>query len=99
MTIREPFAPHYGTGQALTATSSSASTTIGKGDKTVKILNTGTGLAFFRIGVGTQVATSADCPIVAGTLTYVSKAQDDDTIGYISSAGSTLQIITGEGGV
>ena len=99
MTIRSPFKPHYGTCQAVTAAAGSASITIGKGDKTLKILNTGSNIAFFRVGAGATTATSADCPIVSGTLCYIEKATDDDTFAYISAVGTTLQIMSGEGGL
>lgn len=107
MTQRAPFKPHYGQTQTVSPAAATANITIGKGDKTLKVINSGANIVFFRTGnsvttVGGQaniVTTAADCPIVANTMCYIEKPQDDDTFAFISALGSTLVICPGEGGV
>lgn len=100
MSAEQPFNPKYGSTQTLTANSSSQSATIdeAKSCKQVRIVNPSAGaLAYIRIGSGTQTAAATDLPIEAGNIVTVTKAQDHDTIGYISASGTTLRVTLGEG--
>lgn len=102
MTIRAPFKPHYGSNQVVSPGAASAEITIGKGDKTIRIRNTGsTNPMFFRTGNsanGTVTATTADVPVSPGETVYIEKPQDDDKLAHISAAGTTANIMSGEGG-
>ena len=65
------------------------------------VCNTGSNIGYVRIGRtsdGTVTATTADCPIPAGQTAYLSKPHDHDTLAHISAAGTTLQVMSGEGG-
>lgn len=102
MTIRSPFQPKYGSNQVLTPAAGSASVLIGAGNKTIRIRNTGAANPmFFRTGKavdGTVTATTADVPVSPGETVYIEKPQDHDTLAYISAAGTTCNVMTGEGG-
>lgn len=102
MTIRAPFKPHYGTNQAVSTGAASASITIGKGDKTIRAINTGAAnVMHFRTGIasdGTVTATAADVCVRPGESVYIEKPQDHDTLAHISAAGTTAQFMSGEGG-
>lgn len=101
MTIRSPFRPHYGTTQTVNGAAGSATITIGFGDKTLAVKNTGTAVGYFRTyrsTEGAQVATAADTPVFNGDpVRYFEKPQDHDTVAYIG-ANSTLVIQSGEAG-
>lgn len=102
MTIRSPFRPHYGSNQNPAPAAASATITIGKGDKTLRVKNTGaTNVMYFRTGQasnGTVTATAADMPVYPGEAVYIEKPQDDDTVATISAAGTTASVMSGEGG-
>lgn len=102
MTIRSPFRPHYGTNQNPSPAAASATITIGRGDKTLRVRNTGaTNVMYFRTGQaanGAVTATAADMPVYPGEAVYIEKPQDDDTVATISAAGTTASIMSGEGG-
>ena len=102
MTIRAPFAPHFGTNQVVSPAAASASIAIGDGNKSVRICNTGANIGYFRIGRaadGAVAATTADCPVPAGQTLIVGKPHDHDTLAYISASGTTFQVMSGEGGL
>jgi hypothetical protein len=99
MTVRSPFQPKYGSNVAATATTTAASHAIDPTNKTVFVVNSGTNVAYFRIGRGAQTATNKDCPIRSNWTMFVEKPDGADTISYISKTGTTtLDIMTGEGG-
>lgn len=102
MTIRSPFKPHYGTNHQAAPAAASASITVGKGDKTIRVRNTGaTNMMYFRTGLafdGAVTATVADVPVAPGETVYIEKPQDHDTLAHISAAGTTAEIMSGEGG-
>lgn len=102
MTIRSPFRPHWGSNQEPSPAAASATITLGRGDKTLRVKNTGvTNAMYFRTGQasnGTVTATSADMPVYPGESVYIEKPQDDDTVATISAAGTTASIMSGEGG-
>lgn len=97
--IAQPFFPHYGTNQVLTAGAASAAFSIDKQDKQVRVANTGANKAYFRTydsAAGTPAASAADYCVPAGAVATVSK-QCHNTIAVISASGTTLEVITGEG--
>lgn len=102
MTIRSPFRPHFGSNQNPAPAAASATITIGRGDKTLRVRNTGaTNVMYFRTGQdsnGTVTATDADMPVYPGETVYIEKPQDDDTVATISAAGTTASVMSGEGG-
>lgn len=102
MTIRAPFKPHYGSTQNVSPAAASAAITIGQGEKTIRVRNTGaTNIMYFRTGLasaGTVIATAADMPVAPGESVYIEKPQDHDTLAHISADGTTASITSGEGG-
>jgi len=102
MTIRSPFRPHYGSNQNPSPAAASATITIGRGDKTLRVRNTGaTNVMYFRTGIaadGAVTASSADMPVYPSETVYIEKPQDHDTVATISAAGTTASVMSGEGG-
>lgn len=99
MSVVNQFAQRRGSNQVVSATNTSASVTVNKEDKAVRLVNTGENVCYVRIGAGAQTATTADLPVRAGGEIIVRKATDQETVAYISAASTTLNIATGEGGV
>lgn len=100
MSAKQPFSPHYGTNQILTAAAGALVANIDPVDKNVRIVNTGSNIAYIRIYASTttaQVATTADFPIPAGVISIITKADGQDRMSYISATGTTLQVMSGEG--
>ena len=96
MTIRAPFKPHFGSNQVVTPAAASASITLAKGDKSVRLVNSGAAVCYFRVGIG--AATTADCPVRTGESLVIEKPEDETAAAHISAAGTTLNVMTGEGG-
>lgn len=97
MSIRAPFQATYGSGQVVTPAAASADIVIGIGNKNLCLTNLGAAVCYVRVGVGIQVATTADYPVPPNAQVVISKAQDDDHLAHISATGTTLQVIAGEG--
>lgn len=97
MSTNQPFYPHYGTGQNVTANSTSASVAISRGTNQIRIINTGSNPGQIRIGRGAQTAAAADLHLVPGAIEVITKGFDDDTLAYRSELGTTFNIMTGEG--
>jgi hypothetical protein len=99
MSALQPFSPHYGTNQVLTAAAAAATANIDPVDKEVRIINNGANIAYIRISRNDNVvaATTADLPILNGMSTTITKADGQDRLSYISALGTTLQVMTGEG--
>lgn len=100
------FRPHYGTNQVVTASTTAASVSIDRFNKTVSLYNAGSNVVYVRTynsegGTITQTATNADCPIPpsGGGVRNIEKSLEHDKISYLAGATtSTLHIMTGEGG-
>lgn len=99
MTVKAPFQGNRGGNRIVSVVAVSSSASIASSNKSVRIVNTGASIAHVRIGPGAQTASNADTPIRAGTEIILSKGDGDNVIAYISSAGTTLHIQPGEGGV
>lgn len=100
MTIKQPFYPHYGANQVVTPAAASATVTISADDKQVRVVNSGSGLGYFRTFSslsGALTATTADCPVRAGSDLVVTKDPSHDRLAHISAAGTTFNVMTGEG--
>lgn len=102
MTVRAAFAPHYGTNQVIAPAAASASITIGAGNRSLLIQNTGANIAYvraYKVSDGAVSATTADLAIPSGKQLVISKPPDFDTLAHISATGTTLNVMSGEGGV
>ena len=106
MSINQPFFPTYGAGQTLSATTSSQTATIRRGNKQLRVLNVGTDIVFIHVArlTNTRAATSADFMIPgasagAAVIAYIiSIPEDADTLTYIAAAGTpTVYVQPGEG--
>lgn len=97
MSALQPFNPRYTSGQTVAPAALSAAITIGKGEKQVRLTNTGAAECYVRLGVAGVVATAADYLVRAGTEAVITKDQDHDTLAHISATGTTLNVMVGEG--
>lgn len=97
MSMLAPFCPRYGSGQTLTSAAVSATASLPKGNKQIRIVNTGSNPAYVRVGNGALTATTADLYLVAGTIETFTVDQEHDVIAHISPLGTTLNVINGEG--
>ena len=87
----------YTQGAVVTPAAGSANTEKGKGDAQVTFTHLSGGLTYVRTGFSGVVATTSDYPILPGTQVSLSKDIDHTHIAYLSAAGSSLHIITGNG--
>ena len=92
-----PFNPAYTSGQTKTSAALAASFSIADGTDQVCITNTGSNIAYVRIGSGSFSATTADYPVPSGAQVVLTKAQDDTVVSHISASGTTLHFICGIG--
>jgi hypothetical protein len=99
MSVQAAFNPAYGTGITVAPTGTSASSTIGVGSKSLVITNlSSTVVAYVRVGTGATTATTADYPVLPSTQVTISKAQDQNTVAYITSSSTgSIHIMAGEG--
>ena len=96
---QRPFSPSRGANQVVSPANASASVSIDKAARSVRLVNSGANICYVRIGTGAQTATTADMPVRSAESVIVTKADGEDTLAYISAAGTTLNIQDGEGGV
>lgn len=97
MASKYAFNPAYTQGVSVSPAAVAASSTIGRGSKSLCFTNTGVNVCYVRVGTSGVAATTADYAVLGGTQTVVTKDQDRDTVSYISPLGTTLHIIPGEG--
>ena len=97
--MNNPFQPQRGANQVVSPGATSASVAINANTQAVRLVNSGSNICYARIGTGPQTATTADMPIVSGESIVVRKGDGENTIAYISAAGTTLNIQPGEGGI
>ena len=106
MSAASPFMPAKGKNQKVSATTTSAAITIGGGNKSVRVINAGVNVTYFRTYLasdGAQACTAADTPMAvsgaAGSVLVIEKTQDHDTISYLAETGATvMHFQPGEGG-
>lgn len=98
MTLYTPFQPKTGGNVVVTPSGTSANTTIGAGNQSIRFVNSGANICYVRLGKGTQTATTADMPVRSGESVIVAKGEDITDCAYISASGTTLNIQPGEGG-
>jgi hypothetical protein len=100
MTIKQPFAPHYGSNQVLAAGATATAASISHQAKQMRVVNTGANKAYFRTydsgNTPVPVASVADYCVPPGLAATVSKI-GHNAISIISATGTTLEVMTGEG--
>ncbi len=99
--IYGPFAPRYGAGQTVATSTSSGSTTIGAGNKCLRLQNLdGTNTIYVRVTEGAGTATTADLILRPNQVIIIQKDQAFDTVSHIASASTpNLRIEPGEAGI
>jgi len=99
--ISGPWAPRYGAGVTAATSTSSATTTIGLGNKCLCLQNLdSTNTIHFRTSEGASTATTADTMLRPNQVLIVQKSQDHDTVAYIAAAGTpSLRMEPGEAGI
>ena len=106
MSADSPFAPARSQNQKVTATTTSQLITIGKGNRSVRVVNQGAVLGYFVTydsTLETRTCTNADTPIAvagaAGSVLVIEKPIDHDRLAYLSDSTTTvLHFQPGEGG-
>lgn len=97
MAIEQPFSPAYGSGITVSPAVASAASAVGLGNKNLVLSNTGSNICYIHVGYTGAVASATDMPILAGTQVTITKPQEATHVAYISAAGTTLNIMPGEG--
>ena len=99
--IYGPFAPRYGAGQTVATAVTSGNTTIGLGNKCLRLQNIDTTNALHvRTSRGSSTATTADLMLRPGQVIIIQKDEDFDTVAHIAAAGTpNLRIEPGEAGI
>jgi hypothetical protein len=95
-----PFCPNYSSNQNVTATSTPAIITINRNDNQIRVLNTGSAIAYIGAydSTGTALVASATAfPVAPGQASTITKSLSHDKISYYSATSSTLSIMTGKG--
>ena len=104
MAIINPFAPSAGTGQLITTSGSSQVVTLAQNDSVVRVTNYGaTNPAYIRVGMapatGSLTATTADMVIFPNSYVNIWKGEMNALAALQLTGATTLQIMTGTGGI
>ncbi len=93
------FTPIQGATVSISATSVNAQGTLTFNSAQARIANTGTNVAFVRWGATAQTATTADMPILPGTVEVFSKDPSHLNFAAICASGetATVRVTPGEG--
>jgi hypothetical protein len=83
--------PIRGQNFLLSAIAVSQSQQIDKRSRAVRIVNQSSNIAYVRLGIGTQTASTSNTPIL-GNSSIVLEKYDYDNIGYISANGAVLNV-------
>jgi hypothetical protein len=95
--IIAPFAPAYTQGQVVAPAAAAASIAINSEAKNVCLTNLGANVCYVRIGNAPIAATTADYPVPVGMQVLITKGDGQNTLSYISAAGTSLHVLPGEG--
>lgn len=106
MTVASPFQPKRGGNFKQSATTTSQVITIGAGSKSLRVLNAGSVVGYFRTyraSDETPVCTNAEMPIgpagAASSTVIIEKPQDHDSVCFLADSTTTvLHFQPGEGG-
>ena len=109
MSVQSPFQPKRGGNKKVTASTTSTTMSIGKGEKSLRILNSGAVVGYFRTfdstdaaDVTAAVCTSADTPVgpagAASSTLVIEKPERHDSVAYLADSTTTvLHFQPGEG--
>lgn len=83
----------YAPSITLSVTTSSQSAALPAGNSNgIRVVNSGTGLAYVVTGTGTVTATATNAPIGPNSTDVFECKEDDTAIGYIGAASSTISV-------
>lgn len=106
MSVQSPFMPKQGANQKVTATTTSSVVTIGAGQKSLRAMNAGSVVVYFRTfraSDGTPSATNADTALSTGggaaSVIVIQKPEWHDSVAVVAdSTTSIVHFQPGEGG-
>ena len=106
MTVASAFQPKRGGNSKQLATTTSQAVTIGAGCKSLRVLNAGTVVGYFRTyraADETPACTNAETPVgpagAASSTVIIEKPQEHDTVCFLADSTTTvLHFQPGEGG-
>lgn len=109
MSVASPFQPKRGANKKVTANTTSATVAFGPGEKSLRILNSGSVVGYFRTFDSTDATdaaiacTNADTPVgpagaASSTLTIEKPARHDSVAYLADSATTVMHFQPGEGG-
>lgn len=98
MSAESPFQPARGRNQKVTASTTSATITIGKGNHAIRVVNQGAVLGYFVTFSSTdepgKQCTTAETPVAvsggAGSVLVIEKPLDHDSIAYLADSTTTV---------
>lgn len=93
------FAPGYGTGVTISATTSSSATALRAGSNQIVVTNRdATNAVYVRTGDSAAVATAADYIVLPGAQVPLTRRFDDTHIAVVAAAGTAIvHAIIGDG--
>lgn len=101
--MTNPFGPQYGSNQVVAlAAATPQAKTINADSKCLRVVNSGAGDLYVRMysSLATAaIASAIDCPVLPSTAIVLRKDDAHDRVSLFSAAGTTAQIMTGEGSV
>lgn len=109
MTVQSAFQPKRGSNKKVTASTTSATVAFGAGQKSLRILNSGAVVGYFRTFDSTDAVdaaiacTNADTPIgpagAASSTLVIEKSERHDSVAYLADSTTTvMHFQPGEGG-
>jgi hypothetical protein len=109
MSVYSPFQPTRGKNQKVTAGAASATVAFGKGQKSLRVLNAGAVVVYFRTFDSAdaidaaKACTNTECPVgpagAASSTLVIEKPEHHDSVAYLAdSSTSIVHFQPGEGG-
>lgn len=106
MSVQSAFQPKRGGNKKVTASTTSATVAFGAGEKSLRILNAGSVVGYFRTfaaSEGAATCTNADTPVGPGTsassVLVIEKPEWHDSVAYLADSTTTvMHFQPGEGG-
>ncbi len=100
MSVASPFQPKRGGNKKVTATTTSQTTAFGPGQKSLRILNSGAVVGYFRTFDSTDTAdaavacTTADTPVgpagAASSTLVIEKPERHDSVAFLADSTTTV---------
>lgn len=98
MSAESPFQPRRGANQKVTASTTSATITCGKGNHAIRVVNQGSVLGYFVTFNSSEepgkLCTNAETPVAvsggAGSALVIEKPFDHDSIAYLADSTTTV---------